>query len=100
MEKPLGRGLYRGLLKTVARAWKPNDIRDAALLQKLLTHMQSADRGLRRLQSILERIGPDSLGPVLSSLQLKSLDQIDNLDTLQKVVLTLEAKASSSPQRS
>jgi hypothetical protein len=100
MEKPLGKGLYRGLLKTVARAWKPSDIQDTALLQKLLTHMQSADRGLQRLQSILGRIGPDALGPVLSSLQLKSLEQIDNLDTLQRTVLALEAKAASSPQRS
>jgi hypothetical protein len=100
MEKPLGKGLYRGLLKTVARAWKPSDIRDAALLQKLLTHMQSADRGLQRLQSILGRIGPDALGPVLSSLQLKSLDQIDNLNTLQRIVLALEAKAASPPKRS
>jgi hypothetical protein len=100
MEKPLGKALYRGLLKTVARAWKPADIRDAALLQKLLTHMQSADRGLQRLQSILGRIGPDALRPVLSSLQLKSLEQIDNLDTLQRIVLALEAKAASSSQRS
>ena len=34
--------MYRGLLKTVARVWKPNEIRDATVLEKVLTSMQSA----------------------------------------------------------
>lgn len=98
MEKPLGKGLYRGLLKSIARVWKPSDIRDAEVLQKLLTYMQSADRGLHRLQAALEKSGPDTLPPVLNSLRIKSLEHIDNLDTLLKVVLAVEAGAGSATQ--
>jgi hypothetical protein len=94
MEKPLGKTLYRGLLKTVARAWKPSDIKDAAILQKLLSQMQGAERGLRRLDVALEKAGSESLATILHSLNLKSRGQVDSLETLLKVVLALEAKAS------
>ena len=50
LEKPLGKGLYRGLLKTVARVWRPSQVQNMALLRKLLAHMQAAERGLRRLE--------------------------------------------------
>jgi hypothetical protein len=33
------------------------------------------------------------LAAILCSVNLKSLDQVDNLETLQKVVVALEAKA-------
>jgi len=39
------------------------------------------------------------LGPILDSLGLTSLDQVDNLDTLQKIVLAMETKAATGPQR-
>jgi hypothetical protein len=50
LEEPLGKGLYRGLLKTVARVWRPSQIHDLAVLRKVLAHMQAAERGLRRLE--------------------------------------------------
>lgn len=93
MAEPLGKGLYRGLLKTVARAWKPSDILDVAVLQNVLTHMQAADRGLRRLEAALDKTGPEALAPILRSLNLKSLDQLNSLDILQKLLLAVEARA-------
>ena len=33
MAEPLGRRLYRGILKTVARAWNPSEIREADVLE-------------------------------------------------------------------
>ncbi|HWH57976.1 MAG TPA: Rad52/Rad22 family DNA repair protein [Terriglobales bacterium] len=93
MAEPLGRGIYRGLLKTVARAWKPSQIRDLTLLQKVLECMQSAERGLRRLEATVDETGSESLATVLRSLHLNSLDQVNDLDTLYKIVLALEAKA-------
>jgi hypothetical protein len=48
------------------------------------------------LQAALEELGSEPLGPILAQLKLKSLDQIDNLDTLKQVVLSLEAIASQS----
>jgi hypothetical protein len=93
MAEPLGRGLYRGLLKTVARVWNPSQVQDAALLQRVLAQMRAAERGLRRLDVSLDKTGPDQLAAILHSLNLKSLDQVDNLETLHKIVLALEAKA-------
>ncbi|MBZ5529790.1 MAG: hypothetical protein LAO20_00025 [Acidobacteriia bacterium] len=94
MAEPLGRGPYRGLLKTVARVWKPSQVQDAALLQKVLAQMQAAERGLRRLDAAMDKTGAEPLAAVLRSLNVKSLDQVDNLETLHKVVLALEAKAT------
>jgi hypothetical protein len=92
MAEPLGKALYRGLLKTVARVWSPGEVHDAALLQKVLVHMQSATRGLRRLEAALEQTGPKPLPPILRSLDLNSLSQINTLEALHEIVVALEAK--------
>ena len=91
MEPLVGRRMYRGLLKAVARVWNPKDIQDAAIQQKVLAHMQAAERGFRRLDAALDRIGPESLTQILRSLKLQSIDRADNLQTLREIVLALEA---------
>jgi len=96
LAEPLGKGLYRGLLKTVARVWKPTQIADPALLKKVLEHMQAAERGLRRLDQALNRGGPEALSDVLRSLQLGSFDQVQSLEMLKRVVIALEARADST----
>ena len=98
--EPLGKGMYRGFLRALARVWDPKQIDDPALLRKVLVHMQAAQRGLARLDATLKRTGPEPLGPILDSLKLHSLDQVDSLDTLQKIVLAMEARSASGPQRS
>jgi hypothetical protein len=91
--------MYRGFLKALARVWDPGQIDDPAVLQKVLTHMQAAQRGLTRLDAALDRIGPEPLGPILDSLGLRSLNQVDNLELLQKIMLAMETKAATGPQR-
>ena len=93
MERALGKRMYRGLLKTLAREWNPKDIQDPAIQQKVLAHMQAAERGFRRLDAALERVGPEALTQILRSLKLQSLDLVDNLQTLREIVLALEAAA-------
>jgi len=93
MAEPLGRRLYRGILKTVARAWNPSDIRDADVIRRVLVQMQSAERGLRRLEAALNRVGPEAVVPTLRSLGLNSLEQVDRLEILKKVVLAAEEAA-------
>jgi hypothetical protein len=73
--------------------WKPSQIQESALLEKILAQMQAAQRGLSRLDAAVDKTGPDQLAAILCSVNLKSLDQVDNLETLQKVVVALEAKA-------
>jgi hypothetical protein len=91
MERVVGKRMYRGLLKTVARAWNPKDVRDSALQRKVLAHLQAAERGLRRAQAARDKAGLAAFAAVLGSLKMSSLDQVDNLKTLQEIVIALEA---------
>lgn len=95
MAEPLGKKLYRGLLKTVGRVWKPSDVTDTVLLEKILAEMQIAERELARLETVRQPISAEDLGPILQSLNLRSLDQVDNLDVMRKLILALEQKAGS-----
>src|SRR5215472_7851900 len=94
LEKPLGKGLYRGLLKTLARVWRPSQIQNVALLRKLLAHMEAAERGLQRLEVAVGITGPEALARILDSLKLDSMEKIDNLGTLKEIVLNLEEVAA------
>ncbi len=96
MERVVGKRMYRGLLKSVARAWNPKDIDDAAIQEKVLAHMQAAERGLLRAKTARDKAGLAAFVAVLRSLKLSSLEQIDNLKTLQEVVVALEATTSRS----
>jgi hypothetical protein len=96
MMEALGRRLYRGVLKTTARVWSPTEILDGDVLRRVLEQMKSAERGLRRLDVALNRVGPDTLASVLRSLRLDSLAQVDSLDTLRKLVLAMEQATGST----
>jgi hypothetical protein len=96
MSRPLGWRLHRGLLRAGAGVWNPNQIRDADVLQKVLAQMQSAERGLRRLEAALDKVGPETLVPILRSLRLNALAQVDNLEDLKTIVLAVEQAARSA----
>ena len=94
MAKPLGRGLYRGILRDLARVWNPREIEDTSVQRRVLEHMRCADRGLMRLKAALEKTGPRALTPILQGLGLASLERIDNLEVLKRIVLDLESAAA------
>jgi hypothetical protein len=96
MSEVLGRGLYRGLLRDVARVWNPREIRDRAIKQRVLEHMRSAERGLRRLEVANERVGPQVLSRTLESLGLTHVARIDKLETLKRIIVELEAIAEEN----
>ena len=93
MEKTVGKRMYRGVLKSVARVWNPKDIQEKAIQEKVLAHLQAAERGLRRAEAAREKAGLAAFAKVLGSLRLSSLDQVDNLKALQEIVVALEAVA-------
>lgn len=94
MEKVVGKRMYRGLLKSVAMVWNPKDIQDGDVQEKLLAHLQAAERGFRRAQAARDKAGSASFAGILGSLKLRSLDQVDNLKTLQEIVAALEVAAA------
>jgi hypothetical protein len=96
---PLGKRMYRGLLKRIARAWNPRDIQDAALQQQVLAHMQAAERGFRRLEAALDGVGPEALTQILRSLKLQSIHLVDNLQTLREIIVALEAAAQGTTMK-
>jgi Rad52/22 family double-strand break repair protein len=96
LAEPLGRGLYRGLLRDLAKVWNPREIQDVAIQQKVLEHMRAAERGLRRLEAALDRTGPEALIPILRSLGLTSLERVDTLETLKRIVFDVEDAASKT----
>ena len=83
-------------MKTIGRSWKPTEIRDVMVLRKVLEYMQAAQRGLQRLDAALEITGPKAMDAPLRSLKLSSLDRVDNLDTLKRIVLAVEEAAAKA----
>jgi hypothetical protein len=92
MEGVVGKRRYRGLLKSGARVWNPKEIQDKTILEKVLARMQAAERGLRRAKAARDKAGLTAFAAILGSLRLSSLDQVDNLQTLQEILAVLEGR--------
>ena len=58
--------------------------------------MQAAERGLRRAEAAREKAGLAAFATILQRMQLRSLDQVDNLKTLQEIVVALETAAPNA----
>jgi hypothetical protein len=97
MENKLGKRIYHGLLKDLARVWSPTQIQESETQEKVLKHMQAAERGFQRLDAALKKVGKEPLFAVLESLNIKTLAQVADLGTLHKIVLAVEAKAGLAP---
>lgn len=97
LAQTLGRGLYRGLLRDLARVWNPREILDVGTQRKVLEHMRKAERGMQHLQAALDRTGTEVLLPILKSMGIGSLERVDNLETLKKIVDDVERAVSDTP---
>ena len=90
MAHAIGKRLYRGVLKAVARVWNPTEIHDPAILQTVLAEMRTADVELRRLAAVLSQVEPERLTPILRSLRLNSIEQIDSVVALRGIIRQIE----------
>jgi hypothetical protein len=90
MERVVGTGLYRNILREFGRANQPKLIRDSSNKRKVLQVLESAARGLGRLSAITKRLDPDTIQTLLTKLQAPRLAEIADMKTLQDVVFGLE----------
>ena len=96
MEKAVGTAFYRNILREYGRANQPKLIRDAAVRRKILQMLESAARGIDRLEVVTQRIDPNTMENTLPKLQAPPLGAITDIKTLQHVVPRLEELASQS----
>ena len=100
LEKAVGTALFRGILREYGRANQPKLIRDAAIKGKVLQMLESATRGLDRLEAVTQRLDPNTVKGLLDKLQVPPLNEIADIKTLQNVVLGLEELAGPTSPRS
>ena len=93
LEKAVGTALFRGILREYGRVNQPRLIRDAAIKRKVLQMLESATRGIDRLEAVSKRLDPDTVKGLLEELQVPPLNEIADIKTLQNVVLGLEELA-------
>ena len=93
LEKAVGTALFRGILREYGRANQPKLIRDAAIKGKVLQVLESATRGLDRLEAVTQRLDPNTVKGLLDKLQVPPLNEIADIKTLQNVVFGLEELA-------
>ena len=97
LEKTVGTRLYRSVLREYGKAEHPNLIKDAQGKQKVLQVLESAVRGVARLNAVKKRVDPKALESLLTRVQAPPLAEIGNMKTLREVVLGLERLTSSPP---
>jgi hypothetical protein len=95
MEKKIDKRLYRGLLKRVAKAWRPQQIRETAVLEQVLAQMQGAERGVARLEAARARLAPEVVEKIIVSLNAPPA-KVEDLQTLHGLVVALEKKVDAA----
>jgi hypothetical protein len=94
MEQRIGKRLYRGLLKRVARVWSPQQIGATVVLQQVLAQMQGAERGVARLEAARARLAPEVAEKIISSLKTPPA-KLEDLQSLHTLVVALEKEVES-----
>ena len=93
LEKAVGTPLFKGILREYGRVNQPKLIRDEAIKRKVLQMLESATRGIDRLEAVTKRLDPNTVKALLEKLQAPPLNEIADIKTLQNIVLGLEELA-------
>ena len=95
MEKTVGTVLYRNMLREYGRVNQPKLIHDPAVKRTILQMLESAARGIARLDSVTKRLDAKTVEALLAKLQAPPLGEISDMKTLQHVVFGLEELVGS-----
>jgi len=93
MQPIIGAGLYRGLLKSLARVWNPTHIRDISLQHQVLRHMEAAQRGILRVEAASRLLEESVARDIFRSFDVNSFREVRDLHTLQQLLTALERAA-------
>jgi len=87
--------LYRNILREYGRVNQPKLIRDPAVKRTILQMLESAARGIARLDAATKRLDMKTVEALLDKLHAPPLGEISDMKTLQHVVFGLEELAGS-----
>ena len=97
LEKAVGPGLYRSVLREYGNVEQLELIREPSIKRRVLEILESAARGFDRLSAVRRRVDPKTLDSLLAKLQAPPLAEIGDMKTLRNVVFGLEQLADSCP---
>jgi len=96
LQETVGIKLYRWVLREYGHANQPHLVRDVQLKKKILDVLESATRGLRRMEAVLDRVPEQQVSALLAKLQAPPLHEIADMPTLVQVVQGLEGIVNGS----
>ena len=97
LEETVGIKLYRWVLREYGHANQPHLVRDIQQKKKkILDVLESATRGLRRMEAVLERVPEQQVSALLAKLEAPPLNEIADMPTLVQVVQGLEGIVNGS----
>ena len=91
LRETVGAKLYRWVLWEYGHADQPHLVRDIQQKKKILDVLESATRGLRRMEAVLDRVPEQQVNALLAKLQAPPLNEIADMPTLVQVVQGLES---------
>ena len=97
LEETVGRKLYLAILREHGRSNQPELVRDIASKKKILSVLESATRGLRRMEAALDQVPEAQATMLLTKIQAPSLNEIGDMQTLTAVVQGLEGILAGAP---
>jgi len=83
-------------LREYGHANQPHLVRDIQQKKKILDVLESATRGLRRMEAVLDRVSEQQVSALLAKLEAPPLNEIADMPTLVQVVQGLETIVNGS----
>jgi len=96
LEETVGAKLYRWVLREYGHANQPHLVREVQQKKKVLDVLESATRGLRSMEAVLDRVPEQQVKALLAKLQAPPLNEIADMPTLVQVVQGLESIVNGS----